>query len=139
MGKILHLIHVADKDRHLIALLDLDLLHAEHGCHRVHVDPHLVAVTHDFIGVFQLDAVLFCLRARVLPLLRELGIGLVAFSPLGRGFLTGTALRADQYPMGDLRRDNPRYQPGNYETNMRAAATPAGSGSTAASPTSARG
>ena len=67
MGEILHLVHVADKDRHLIALLDLDLLHAEHGCHRVHVDPHLVAVAHDLVGVFQLDAVLFGLRAGILP------------------------------------------------------------------------
>ena len=42
------------------------------------------------------------LEGEILPLLRELGIGLVAFSPLGRGFLTGTARRAEDYPEGRL-------------------------------------
>ena len=46
----------------------------------------------------------------VLPALRELGIGLVPFSPLGRGFLTGTARRAEEYPEGDYRRGDPRFQ-----------------------------
>jgi aryl-alcohol dehydrogenase-like predicted oxidoreductase len=58
------------------------------------------------------------LEARILPLLRELGIGLVPFSPLGRGFLTGATRRADQYPESDYRRRDPRYQPGNYEANL---------------------
>src|SRR5690606_322415 len=39
-----------------------------------------------------------------------------------RGFLTGTAVPATEYPEGDFRRDDPRYQPGNFEENMRAAA-----------------
>jgi aryl-alcohol dehydrogenase-like predicted oxidoreductase len=60
----------------------------------------------------------------VIPVLRELGIGLVAFSPLGRGFLTGTAKRADEYPQGDYRRTlEPRLQGENYDANMRAAAS----------------
>ena len=46
----------------------------------------------------------------VLPTLRELGIGLVPFSPLGRGFLTGSAKRAERYPRGDFRRNDPRFQ-----------------------------
>jgi aryl-alcohol dehydrogenase-like predicted oxidoreductase len=62
------------------------------------------------------------LEARIIPLLRELGIGLVPFSPLGRGFLAGGALRADQYPETDYRRKDPRYQPGNYEANQHVAA-----------------
>ncbi len=61
------------------------------------------------------------LEDEILPLLRELGIALVPFSPLGRGFLTGTARRADEYPDGDFRRGDPRFQPGNFEANMAAA------------------
>ncbi|HYT05737.1 MAG TPA: aldo/keto reductase [Gemmatimonadales bacterium] len=62
------------------------------------------------------------LEARIIPLLRELGIGLVPFSPLGRGFLTGTAKRAEEYGEGDYRRGDPRYQGENFDANMRAAA-----------------
>src|SRR5215210_2056649 len=61
------------------------------------------------------------LEDRIIPLLRELGIGLVPFSPLGRGFLTGTAKRAEEYPEGDFRRGDPRYQGANFDANMRAA------------------
>lgn len=62
------------------------------------------------------------LEERIIPTLRELGIGLVPFSPLGRGFLTGTAKRAEEYPAGDFRRGDPRYQGENFDANMRAAA-----------------
>jgi aryl-alcohol dehydrogenase-like predicted oxidoreductase len=58
----------------------------------------------------------------VIPVLRELGIGLVPFSPLGRGFLTGDAKRAEDYPEGDYRRLDPRYQGDNFDANQRAAA-----------------
>jgi aryl-alcohol dehydrogenase-like predicted oxidoreductase len=61
------------------------------------------------------------LEARIVPLVRELGIGLVPFSPLGRGFLTGTARRAEDYPEGDYRRRDPRYQGENFDANRRAA------------------
>ena len=61
------------------------------------------------------------LEAEIIPLLRELGIGLVPFSPLGRGFLTGTARRAEDYPEGDYRRGDPRFQGDNFTANMRAA------------------
>jgi aryl-alcohol dehydrogenase-like predicted oxidoreductase len=61
------------------------------------------------------------LEAEIIPLLREQGIGLVPFSPLGRGFLTGTARRAEEYPEGDYRRGDPRFQGANYDANMRAA------------------
>jgi aryl-alcohol dehydrogenase-like predicted oxidoreductase len=61
------------------------------------------------------------LEADLIPVLRELGIGLVPFSPLGRGFLTGTARRAEEYPEGDFRRNDQRYQGANFDANMRAA------------------
>lgn len=61
------------------------------------------------------------LEERIVPLCRELGIGLVPFSPLGRGFLAGDAKRADEYPEGDYRRGDPRFQGENFEANLRAA------------------
>lgn len=61
------------------------------------------------------------LETDIIPTLREQGIGLVPFSPLGRGFLTGTAKRAEEYPEGDYRRGDPRFQGKNYDANMRAA------------------
>ncbi|HEX5073095.1 MAG TPA: aldo/keto reductase [Gemmatimonadaceae bacterium] len=61
------------------------------------------------------------LEARIIPLLRELGIGIVPFAPLGRGFLTGAVRRAEEYPEGDFRRGDPRYQGDNFDANMRAA------------------
>ena len=61
------------------------------------------------------------LEPRILPLLRELGIGLVPFAPLGRGFLTGAVKRAEEYPQGDFRRNDPRYQGPNFDANVRAA------------------
>ena len=61
------------------------------------------------------------LEGDVLPVLRELGIGLVPFSPLGRGFLTGEVKRAEDYPEGDWRRNDPRYQGENFDANKRAA------------------
>jgi aryl-alcohol dehydrogenase-like predicted oxidoreductase len=63
------------------------------------------------------------LEPQIIPLLRELGIGLVPFSPLGRGFLTGTVKRAEEYPESDFRHGDPRFQGENFERNMRAAAT----------------
>ncbi len=62
------------------------------------------------------------LEADVMPVLRELGIGLVPFSPLGRGFLTGAVKRAEDYPEGDYRRGDPRYQGAAFDANMKAAA-----------------
>ena len=61
------------------------------------------------------------LEARIIPLLRELHIGLVPFSPLGRGFLAGAVKRAEEYPEDDYRRKDPRYQGANFDANMRAA------------------
>ena len=59
------------------------------------------------------------LESGIIPLLKKLGIGLVPFCPLGRGFLTGTAKRAEDYPENDYRREDPRLQGKNYDANMR--------------------
>ncbi len=61
------------------------------------------------------------LEPDVIPALRELGIGLVPFSPLGRGFLTGEVKRAEEYPETDFRHNDPRYQGANYDANVQAA------------------
>ena len=55
----------------------------------------------------------------VLPLLRELGIGFVAYSPLGRGMLTGTLRSLDQLDDSDFRKTNPRFVGENFERNQR--------------------
>jgi aryl-alcohol dehydrogenase-like predicted oxidoreductase len=54
----------------------------------------------------------------VLPVCRELGIGFVAFSPLGRGFLTGTVKNLDGLESNDVRRKLPRFEHGNLQTNI---------------------
>lgn len=59
------------------------------------------------------------LEPEIIPILRELKIGLVPFSPLGRGFLTGTAKAAHEYAENDFRRQDPRFQKGNFEANMK--------------------
>jgi aryl-alcohol dehydrogenase-like predicted oxidoreductase len=61
------------------------------------------------------------LEARIIPLLRELGIGLVPFAPLGRGFLAGNVRRAEEYPPADWRASDPRFQGANFDANMHAA------------------
>jgi aryl-alcohol dehydrogenase-like predicted oxidoreductase len=57
----------------------------------------------------------------IIATLRELSIGLVPFSPLGRGFLTGAVKRAEDYPQDDYRRTDPRYQGANFDANVKAA------------------
>ena len=60
-------------------------------------------------------------EAEVLPTLRELGIGLVAYSPLGRGFLTGQIRSIDDLPEEDWRRNNPRFQEEALRQNVELA------------------
>ena len=57
-------------------------------------------------------------EADVLPTTRELGIGFVAYSPLGRGFLTGRFRSIDDLAPGDWRRSNPRFQGENFQRNL---------------------
>ena len=55
----------------------------------------------------------------VLPTLRELGIGFVAYSPLGRGFLTGQLKSPDDFDVDDYRRNSPRFQGENFTKNLQ--------------------
>ena len=57
-------------------------------------------------------------EASVLPACRELGIGFVPFSPLGRGFLSGELRSPDDFPDGDMRRHLPRFQGENFQRNL---------------------
>ena len=61
------------------------------------------------------------LEPEIIPLIRDLGIGLVPYCPLGRGFLAGSAKRAEEYPATDWRWSDPRFQGENFDANMRAA------------------
>lgn len=71
---------------------------------------------------------------QLFPVLDELGIGFVPYSPLGRGFITGTAKPAGRYDATDMRTFDPRWQPGNFEKNVdavgRLAGLAAGKGAT---------
>jgi aryl-alcohol dehydrogenase-like predicted oxidoreductase len=57
-------------------------------------------------------------EAEVLPTVRELGIGYVAYSPLGRGFLTGQFKSPEDFPEGDFRKNHPRFQGENFQKNL---------------------
>ncbi|MFF1300254.1 MULTISPECIES: aldo/keto reductase [unclassified Streptomyces] len=73
------------------------------------------------VSVLQTEYSLFEREVEQLfPLLQELGIGFVPYSPLGRGFITGTAKPAGQYDATDMRNSDPRWQPGNFEKNVNA-------------------
>lgn len=61
------------------------------------------------------------LETTILPLLKELNIGFVPFSPLGRGFLAGDVKRAEDYPEEDFRRGDPRFQGDNFDANKHIA------------------
>ncbi len=55
---------------------------------------------------------------KIVPACRELGIGFVAYSPLGRGLLTGNIKKIDDIAPHDVRRKQPRFKPGNFEKNL---------------------
>ena len=57
-------------------------------------------------------------EAEILPTVRELGVGFVPYSPLGRGFLTGQFKTIDDLPPGDYRRNAPRFQGENFRKNL---------------------
>jgi aryl-alcohol dehydrogenase-like predicted oxidoreductase len=77
------------------------------------------------VSVLQTEYSIFerAVEAEVLPTVRELGIGFVAYSPLGRGFLTAAVKPAAEYPPNDMRSWDERWQPGNYEKNVAAIET----------------
>ena len=81
------------------------------------------AATHP-IAALQSEWSLFTrgLEAEIVPTCRALGIGLVPFSPLGRGLLTGTVTSVDDLAANDFRRANPRFAEGNLERNLTAVA-----------------
>lgn len=58
-------------------------------------------------------------ESKVFPVLAELGIGFVPYSPLGRGFLTGQLRSPDDFDDGDFRRNSPRFQGENFDRNLR--------------------
>jgi aryl-alcohol dehydrogenase-like predicted oxidoreductase len=58
-------------------------------------------------------------ETELLPLLRELGVGFVPYSPLGHGFLTGQIRSPDELADDDWRKSNPRFTAGNFEKNLR--------------------
>jgi aryl-alcohol dehydrogenase-like predicted oxidoreductase len=74
------------------------------------------------VSVLQTEYSIFerAVEQDVLPTTRELGIGFVAYSPLGRGFLTSAVKPAAEYEENDFRRGDERWQPGNYERNVEA-------------------
>jgi len=76
---------------------------------------HPVSVLQTEYSVFER-----AVEVDVLPVVRELGIGFVPYSPLGRGFLTSAVKPAADYPADDMRSWDDRWQPGNYERNVAA-------------------
>lgn len=87
----------------------------EHTIRRAHAVHPLSAVQSEY-SLWERN-----LEPQIIPVLRELGVGLVAFAPLGRGFLTGDVKRAEEYSEKDHRRNDPRYQGENFDANVRAA------------------
>jgi aryl-alcohol dehydrogenase-like predicted oxidoreductase len=74
---------------------------------------HPIAALQSEYSLFSRDA-----EAAVLPACRELGIGLVAYSPLGRGFLSGRYRSLADFPEGDYRRTAPRFSGDNFAKNL---------------------
>ena len=83
---------------------------------RAHAEHPITAVQSEY-SLWSRD-----IEAEVLPTLRELGIGLVAYSPIGRGFLAGRFSDPSELDEGDFRRTNPRFTGENLEQNQRLAA-----------------
>jgi len=74
---------------------------------------HPITAVQTELSLWSRDA-----EAEVLPTVRELGIGYVAYSPLGRGFLTGQFKSPDDFPEDDFRRNHPRFQGENFYKNL---------------------
>jgi aryl-alcohol dehydrogenase-like predicted oxidoreductase len=74
---------------------------------------HPITAVQTELSLWSRDA-----EAEVIPTVRELGIGYVAYSPLGRGFLTGQFKSPGDFPEDDFRRNHPRFQGENFEKNI---------------------
>lgn len=74
---------------------------------------HKITAVQTELSLWSRDA-----EAEVLPTVRELGIGYVAYSPLGRGFLTGQFKSPEDFPEGDFRKNHPRFQGENFQKNL---------------------
>jgi aryl-alcohol dehydrogenase-like predicted oxidoreductase len=81
---------------------------------RAHAVTPVSALQHEY-SLFEREV-----EDNILPVLRELGIGLVPYSPLGRGFLTGAVKPASEYPADDMRSWDERWQGQNYIYNLHA-------------------
>ena len=77
------------------------------------VDVHPIAALQTEYSLWSRDP-----EQEILPTCRELGVGFVAYSPLGRGFLTGQFRSFDDLPADDYRRTSPRFQGGNFQKNL---------------------
>jgi aryl-alcohol dehydrogenase-like predicted oxidoreductase len=76
-------------------------------------ETHAITAVQTELSLWSRDA-----EGEVLPTVRELGIGYVAYSPLGRGFLTGQFKTPDDFPEGDFRKNHPRFQGENFDKNI---------------------
>jgi aryl-alcohol dehydrogenase-like predicted oxidoreductase len=74
---------------------------------------HKIAAVQTELSLWSRDA-----EAEVIPTVRELGIGYVAYSPLGRGFLSGRFKSSDDFPEDDFRKFHPRFQGENFQKNL---------------------
>ena len=74
---------------------------------------HPITAVQTELSLWSRDA-----EAEVIPTVRELGIGYVAYSPLGRGFLTGQFKSPDDFEEGDFRMNHPRFQGENFQKNL---------------------
>jgi aryl-alcohol dehydrogenase-like predicted oxidoreductase len=86
---------------------------APHTIQRAHATHPITAVQTE-LSLWSRDA-----EAEVIPTVRELGIGYVAYSPLGRGFLSGRFKSPADFPEGDFRQNHPRFQGENFEKNVQ--------------------
>jgi aryl-alcohol dehydrogenase-like predicted oxidoreductase len=103
----LHELVQAGKVRHLgISEASPATIRRAHGVHPI------TALQNEY-SLFTRDP-----EGEVLDTLRELGIGLVAYSPLGRGFLSGQITSPDDFAEDDFRRNNPRFQGENFQRNL---------------------
>ena len=75
---------------------------------------HAITAVQTELSLWSRDA-----EADVIPTVRELGIGYVAYSPLGRGFLSGRFKSPDDFPEDDFRKFHPRFQGENFEKNIQ--------------------